>query len=1074
MAANIVQAFQATLSPDQNIRNQGEQVLDSLTTQPQLLPQIIQLGTANSGQSDDIRKSALLCFGRTINKIDDLKSVNQDVLLQICNSLINCMKNETSVHLKGAVAAAVSNFAQCMSDSELDWNGYFPTIIEILRDPRPLQQMIALDTLQASVSLKGSETLIALQQQVVQFCIQALTNGDATMKLTVVDFLSSAIVLLETTEQHGAYAKQLIVPLQNTLIWLIQNNRFDDFDNASASFCELIENSEYLFVGNEINIATQMYQLCCSAQHKETQQSALEIAVCLISQEPHLFKKNPLLSNIVLKLLEWLKSIDNDGAELLLNDEDPIEVENWSYAEDAYFRIVEAVGGAPIKDVLFKTTLEYLNMDQWNARYAALVALSLSVIPGKYIFKTTMSDLMKIVLKFVNDPHPLVLHALLDLLEELIEAFPKMCRRRHFNEIMQVVIVSFNSTVVIVQDKACFVVNSLLEEDQQTAEKLLPFAQPLMEGIFKTLNTSNLKAVSSALSIIVFITRVLQKQMESYYPLLKNVVDTLLPKCNTKDTLEHKGKLIEIMCIYSIINTSFFPDSRQIVLKTFEELCNSNDVGSPMLPYILSGLCRFSEANDAGFIQYLGPIVQIILKRLLLKENPEAVIIDNEISVTNPYTEEKVYLLQTLFRITTSVKKAYGPYVQDTLNVLLPLISDPNASIKQVTAHLIPSIFEDAIFMIQDKGITDHTSILQQVAPIYYGIIDHLCMLLKKEKFTDNIQSYLTCLKMVLVLGGDNTLGEDRIGLVFESFDEILKKILDGVGIEDDDETIQIQNVDTDVLDDEEYEKIQDAAEEEDDWLSLILDITSYICKSHQKTFFTPFQYKLFPRVMIYFKQVEDSDKVSFAVAIIGCVIVDGKIYDFVPQIADQFIEFSHHKNIDIANNAIYFLGQFAKVDIPQFVPFIPKVLQSIGSMLSRQRTRAAVELADQVLICVGNIIGHYYTQIPNWQMIMQQWLNLFPAKSSYDEIVSLLSDLHNRGLLLEIMKLGNVAENIYRVVLYFARSLENENTSDETKKYIAQLIQALCPLVPQNVISEIWGKLSIDQRGDLDSLFHK
>ncbi|KAL7712427.1 Importin beta-3 subunit [Entamoeba marina] len=1071
---NIIQAFHATLSPDNNTRQQGEQVLNNLKTQPQNLPQVLQIGTntgTNETQSTPIRKAALLCFTRTINQMDDISVIDINTLQTIIQYLLTLVKNENDTNLKGVVASSVSNFAELIQHTQTKWNDYFQNILNFLQDQRPLQQIIALEILSASMDFEGSDIIVNIHRQLLQYLNNVLLSNDSLLRRSGLDFLSTAIVFLETTPQHAAETKQLF-PAIRTCVSNSLGGDGSDFEYVSMSLCELIENTEMMFVNSELSFAQEMFTLCSSSPKKEIQQSALEIVICLIEQVPKIFKSNAaFLGEVIKKCLDWIRTIDDDAVEMWLNDEEPVEVENWNYAQDALVRVVDAVGGSPIREALFSTSLQYLNSQEWRYRYSALTALSLCVAPGKFVFKHALTDLLQIIVSITSTANAIVLYAALELLEELTDAFPKICRRRHFVDIIKIIIASLSSQCATVQDKACYTLNALLNEDKKTAEQLTPFINPLMEGIFKTLQSNNIKAISSSLSIIVFTTRVVGQQMSPYYQALYQVVSTVFPNCNTEDKYEIKGKLIEIMCIYSLINNEFFPDSRNHLLSAFDLICNSTDVSNPMTPYLLSGICRFCEANDAAFKQMLPKIIQLIHQRLSLPEGDTPNTYE-EISVTNPFTEEKVYMLHTLFRITTSLKAEYGTLVQQTINIIIPLMNHSNNDIRSVSCHLVPSLYEDYMLYFKASGASQEV-VMNNTRPLYFNVVDHICMLLSKEKFTDNIQSLLTCLKMVLMLSGDNSLNEEKISAIFTTFDLILQRILEGVGLDDDNEVAQIDGIDTDVLDDEEYEKIQEAVEDEDDWLSLILDILTSICQTHTTIFLNPFQYKLFPRVMVYFNQTEDLDRTSFAVAVLGCVICDGKIYDYIPQIVEKFVYFSQSKNIDVANNAIYFLGQFAKNEIPQFVQYIPLVLDNISKSLNRKRTRAAVELADQVMLCVGNIVCHYYQQIQNAQQYLTNIIQMFPAQASFDEMIILLLALHQRNLLIPVVNDANAAENIFKLVSYFAKAIENDNAEEKTKNGIVQLIQVLTGAIPREMVNQIWARLTIEQRGDLDSLFH-
>ena len=320
---NIIQAFQATLNPQKEIRDQGEAFLDQLPKNPQVLPQVLEIALVRSNNEQRIRQAALLCFGRTLGKMDNINVINDQTLQVLSTLLVEIIKTETCVELKGAAATAISMFAESLSQANKAWGQYFPTILELMKSPTPIQQMIAMTALSASTCIQGYDSLAQFGPQIIQFCVGLLNTQDVNMISTVFDFLSSAIDLFESIDQNIQYVQSLVVPLCGTLMNLLKGSQFDIFDDCALEFAEMIQCSLCLIQGNEMNVLNQFFSVVTSFGRKESQQSAMEIVISVLISNAKMFKQNPAIVNtVVLKLFEWLASIDDEGARCILDDED--------------------------------------------------------------------------------------------------------------------------------------------------------------------------------------------------------------------------------------------------------------------------------------------------------------------------------------------------------------------------------------------------------------------------------------------------------------------------------------------------------------------------------------------------------------------------------------------------------------------------------------------------------------------------------------------------------------------------------------------------------------------------------
>ena len=254
-----------------------------------------------------------------------------------------------------------------------------------------------------------------------------------------------------------------------------------------------------------------------------------------------------------------------------------------------------------------------------------------------------------------------------------------------------------------------------------------------------------------------------------------------------------------------------------------------------------------------------------------------------------------------------------------------------------------------------------------------------------------------------------------------------------------------------------------------------MIEVLALIFETHRATFLQPFQFKLFPRLMTYFNQTEKLDQTSFAVAIIGSVICDGRVFDFFPQVFETLLRYTASSDPDLANNAIYYIGAFSKLGMPQYQAVLPTIVSSMGKMLNRSRTRSSLKIADQVILCFGTILANYAPVLPNAQQILAQVLQMFPANSTFESLIEMLVELHQKNLLIPGLQLfPDQADAVYRLVVFLAAAVEKDAPLPAVKNNIVLLVTALNTYAGQQTTAAVWQRLTTEQKGDLDALFRK
>ncbi|ELP87758.1 importin beta-3 subunit, putative [Entamoeba invadens IP1] len=1057
--ADLTAILQASMSPDNETRKKADVLVEQLKQNPSVfLPQVLTYSNAESKNPPNLRVIALTIVNNMLVKIPQLRAVIPDqLLLEMCNAIaINC-KVENDLHLVPLLSTVVTTFALAIQQENLPWPNYIQFLFALTQEQNIIQQCIALDALGKSTIHPESQLILSHVSELKTYLARCLSIDSLPLRLKAITFISNTAVFLEKTAE-GKKFYELYPLIAQTMQSLLANNNFEEVNNILEDLQELTQFSQFFFKPILPAVSENLLQICTSNYDGMVKSGAMEVILVLIEAYPASFKKTDYLQKVLVILLNWLASVTDADVQDWL-DEDTGDT-LFEYAQDAIETLTGTVGGKPLRDTLFAQCLEFIKRNDWPHRFAALSAFSQVVPRGKFVIKSNITELLQLGFAATQDDQPLVVYAFLDLIEELLDTFPHIMIRMHFDVIVKALTLCVKSKYKRVQERACFSLQSLLENLEDSKQKIIPALPTLVESMLVLLGSnSDFSLKSSALTSLVFITLLATPQMATYYQSFQTVFAAILPTCKDYHSSETKGKIIEMMSIFnSKLNPQFFPNIQDILYTTLLELFKQPiGIEDPLLPYAMSALCRLVDSPTKAIHPNLEKFMTIVFERIALPITLDNKDQTNVINVTNVITSEKKFLLLSVKKIADYLKGSYAVFAEKTFAIVSPFLQSNNSVIKITACEVLPVVVSS---LVAAMGKTD------QVKQLYYRVVNILCQVLVAERISDNIEVVLDCLNYVISAVGENSLDAQMIGILFESFDKLLFGCLEG-----NTEVQQISekmNKDEDELDDEEAEMLNDQANF-DTWLQKMLQVLGTVCENHVQTFFAAFNMKLFPRIMIYFNQEDNEMRCSFAVSAMGTVISKGKLYHYIPHVGDKFVEYMKSSMSDVAFNAILFVGVFAELEIPEFQNLVPKVLNVISELVSRKKNKAYFELHSQIVTTLGLIVLHNKT-LPNRDALVKSFIGLFPVSEGYSKLVEVIFDMQNQNLITSNNE-NETAEIIYRLVSFCAGAVEEEVCSKDTKKKILLLLKKWTTEVPQNIIQAVWNKLTVEQKGELSDL---
>lgn len=973
-----------------------------------------------------------------------------------CNELLNVLKN--SVDEKKEVRDKICQVIAVLGKSFLNettlmnpWSEYIQFLFELLRSPQQELRECGFIIFSSSPDSLGQvNNQTAYIEQLHQCLLESLSLREKqdTFYVSLVAATTALIV------SNGGN-KECVKKLSTLALPLVEILRMTSDESTKEEICQhLIEIAEEAPLSLRPAI-TQIMQICIQIMaesnglESDLRFSALELVVSIIENAPVMVKKRAatFIKPIVLRVLAFMSSIDDDPDWYTSCSNDKDEDEPDAIGESALDRISNALGGKVLLPILMDEVTAMLRKPEWQARHAALMAFSCAGEGCRDRLLRVLDNIVSGILQFLGDPHPRVRHAACNAIGQMATDFTPDFENKFHSQVIPALcrlLIDF-SNIRVQAHSACAMIN-FFEECPQ--ELLATYLDPITDHIQVALSTYMNEGIPKdegklfvVENIIVALSSVADssaelftKYYEKFMPCLKFIIKD---STGNNDLRVLRGKAIECVSLIGIaVGKEKFcndaSDIMQLLLATQTgDLKLADD--DPQLSYMMAAWARICRILGADFQTYLPYVMEPVLKAAGLKveiallndEDKEAIennndwesvsVHDQAVGIRTAGLEDKATACSMLVCYARELKHGFVEYVERTAEVLVPLLKFPfHDDVRCAASEAMPYLLESA----KPKGD-------QCVAVLWNAIFENLIGALELESDSSISNQLMESLGSCIEVVGLSSMTPER-------YEKLTAKLNDRFTAH-----FQYLAEEFERRKDEDYETESECSDDDQDCLAGIASVIHSLFVVYKSNYLNYFQ----PLVDPILKLSVSDQSIPWSCKQTALCIWDdvieytgqhGVSYQkfYLPLLTTGILD----KNKEIRQAALYGIGQLAQQNGSTFLEYFQGVIPSIIQMVNHPEART-----DDFIMATENGISaicrilKYCPQIANYDIVLKCWLDWLPIWEDEAEVPIVME------FLLQLIEQNNAtvmgpnSSNLPRLVAIvaevFARSVIEVNT---------------------------------------------
>jgi hypothetical protein len=1053
------QVLSNILSADNIKRKQAEIDFNTAKSNPDYCVSAL-LSIMRQSQRVELRSLSCVLLKKCIAKTDDslYPHLSPQVKEAVKVDLIAALKDEPVDNIRSKLAYTVAGFVSGLIENE-EYPEFIPIMFQWASNQNPNIRENALavfNQLATYLQNKGIAPHLQNVREMLAFCLNDKENSK--VRLAALEAACSVILVLEKN-QYGPF--QDLLPLM--LGVLAQDLNAGNTESAAASIESIIEiavSKASFFKKHAANVVGAMYQIAKTTNLDDSvRHLAMEFMISLAETSPSLVKKIPqFVDNIFPLCMSMMLDIQDDEEWAETYDDDEMELTNYDVGLESLDRLALSVGGKLVQPVAFKLIAQYLNQNSWKHKHTGLMAIAQTAEGCVEQYEAHLQDLVLMVLRMFQDPHPRVRYAAIHCAAQLSTDFNGTLQANYHDRIMPALLGAMDDAVPKVQSHAATAIVNFVEDCEN--KYISPYLDAVLSKLLHLLRSGRRFVQEQSLSAISAVADCSEQLFLKYYDHIMPYLKEILIKATGKADRMLRARAIECVSLIAVaVGRDKFLADAQAVMECFVRTQQSEmEPDDPQAHHLLQAWARVARCLGQDFVPYLEYVMPTLLKSAALK--PEVVIadIDDEdyaedegmdsvtisirgvgdkrISIRTATLEEKALACNMLYSYVYELKDGFFRYVEDVAKIMVPLLKFAYLEEIRETAGTIMPRLLNCVKLSAEKGNIRRDMIKQLLDYIFATLLESLNIEPEVRTATILMESLHDCLRVV----GDNCLNNEQL----VKLSNVLKnKILASIQRRQELEK-EVQQED----DEEEQERIEDDQMMEEQFLTTVAELIGGVMKTHQN-FFPCFQEHLWPifASMLGEAYADDDHRISL------CVICDfvengqGTCVPYYNIIVPALLSYSQSDNPEVRQAAVYGLGacgQFGgdayNTAVKESINALVKAIQRPGadSSESAAATANAVSaLFKFIQYRTGNDSSQANELLPIFMSALPVGGDIIEAKIVHENLIKLIQS--NNPVIL-----GQGSKNIPRLLQIMADIVDTKLVNDDTNKAIIQILKQL------------------------------
>ena len=995
--SDFTNLLSGVLNPDKAIRSESEtKISDLLTTSPQTLA--AHLLASMSTPDESISSLSAVLFRKKIVDTGSFAQFDSQFKSSSLTELVSLVSAGKSLSYLKKIGDILANIA-----SNDDWSTQFFSL-SISWGATPGLKELSLYLMEISVEFPKLQKIVEqYSDNIVSMLTGFFTDPNVETILSAVNTLAAMLTGIQEEAKVMKYA-HCAAPMIQALVSTTTGERLKVTLTSVADLTEAYPRFWKDVAGPFVKVMTTIAN---SQLDSDTRSAAVEVLVTFIQRAPGIVKKdNTVVVDICQTAMQLTYDVDyKEELDEWTKDMTDLSVTNndtYSLGKDLLSKSATFLEAANVLPFYLQTIPTWLKDSDWVKQHTALLTVGFIAEGCHDRFKENMHEILSMISPFATATNVRLQWAYLTTVALLCSEFEPDIQSSFSSVIMPSLlnIMTTSSNVKVTIQAVSALVNFtrgvLADEEDFEPAPVVTYSQTTLKTLAGLLtNTASPKLMSETLAAISITSTAMEELFAPYYAEFMPVLKTLVTQSfDTPQQKEVRANCVRCMgnCVESISeNPGSNLDDVKTVMNGLMALKGTLDSDDPTSLAINEVISQFSDCLKSDFLPYMEVVMPELLSRASatvdigftdaeteLPTGMNSVTFDlkgqgsKQIAVNTTVLQHKIKACKILFDLVSSLKSSYAPYARTTLDLMIPLFSYTfNKEIRKYSIKTVVAVFNSF------DPVTAET-LLPVLAPAF--IQNMASEKSSPQDIKRTVKSLTACLehvpnKAVIGLAAANEISMTAASCVKQVFDRKTQRKVEMKGFEDPD------------LYTDEMEAIKEEEEIDDKIMSGVMELVGNLLKGFKREFQSTFlQYFKNLYGEVFTSATATENEILAAICIFDDYVENTQDLmwtNSTSPILQQMLKYSHHKNANIRQSAVYGLGVCAQsTDSNTFTPFFNETLKQVRAVLADAKSRS-----EEYTIATDCAVGSFgKLALFHNSTLLEEWVNYLPIKAEVEE----------------------------------------------------------------------------------------
>eukprot|EP00808_Paulinella_micropora_P005544 g3035.t1 len=724
-----------------------------------------------------------------------------------------------------------------------------------------------------------------------------------------------------------------------------------------------------------------------------TRQLAMEWSCAVCEREPAMARKrHEFVLACINAAFSLMLCVEEDSGWDQREEEgggDEDDDSCFSVGSEAIDRLAQSLRAKKILPFTFKLIKELMDKEDWKLRHAGLSALAQVA---------EVADLSQIpvlrVIHFTHDPHSRVRWAAMNCLGQLATDFAPTLQCQYHTAI-------FPALMEVLEEKdkprlqkhalctLCNVLTVESETDVAESEFVEPYAALLMQILFQLLQNGQRIVQEEVVTAIAAVAGVATDAFKPWYPRVVPLMKNIIVLANERSLSMLRSRAMEAVTFIGMAcgQEMFRKDAEGIVSIFLQIMKQGAAPDDTSQQYMLKAWTRIAAVLGRDFAAYLPHVLPFVFaeaRRPVELGSPDenshtdtAIEMRQQERVWSSAVEDKVVACSMLCSFLLDLQDAYFPYLQETADIMLPLLGFyAGPAVRRCAISIMPDLLS-----VAQSSLSQNKCTIAYVVTLCRRVTDAMVECFKSEDEIEVLSLLVQHMGKIFnqispdiaqrCLDRDalQHVGNALFTLLTTSHERIRRReqLRQGEDFDEDAEaTLQLDNAAEDTLN------------------FIVTECMGALVKTHREHFLPTFDL-LLPEILRMLAPASFWGTRKIALYMIVDVIehIGPGAAKYLPTFVPIMLRGLRDENPETRQPCAYGLGIAAKQMGSSFKPFAPAMEQALLVELKRPGAHEGMiqHVTDNVVSAIGKLAVHQ-----NHPHLLVVWLSGLPITGDEEE----------------------------------------------------------------------------------------